>query len=143
MKIAICGSVVFANEMGKVRENLLQLGHEVELPTTADKILKGEFSLEDIKRMKESGTFSSFTAERDSIRNWFEIIKTSDAVLLLNLDKNNTLNYIGGNSFLELGFAHVLNKKKFLVNPIPEMSYSDEIISMNPVVLSGDLTKIL
>lgn len=41
-----------------------------------------------------------------------------------------------------MGFAYVLKKKIFLLNPIPELSYSDEIKAMKPIVLDGDLKKI-
>jgi hypothetical protein len=59
------------------------------------------------------------------------------------LDKNGIKNYIGGNTFLEMGFAHVLNQKIFLLNPIPEIPfYKTEIEAMRPVVLNGDLAKI-
>jgi predicted RNA-binding protein with PUA domain len=62
--------------------------------------------------------------------------------LVVNEDLNNVEGYIGGNTFLEMGFAHVLNKKIFLLNPIPEMGYEDEIVAMKPVVLNNDLEKI-
>jgi predicted RNA-binding protein with PUA domain len=66
-----------------------------------------------------------------------------DAILILNLEKNNIKGYIGGNTFLEMGFAHVLNKKIFLLNEIPEMGYKDEIVAMKPVILEGDLNRII
>jgi predicted RNA-binding protein with PUA domain len=66
-----------------------------------------------------------------------------DAILILNLEKNGIKGYIGGNTFLEMGFAHVLNKKIFLLNPISEMGYEDEIVAMKPVILNGDLDKII
>ncbi|MBT4597707.1 hypothetical protein HOC76_01665, partial [bacterium] len=47
--------------------------------------------------------------------------------------------YIGGNTFLEMGFAHVLGKKIFLLNGIPDISYKAEIIAMQPKCLKGDL----
>jgi len=47
-------------------------------------------------------------------RRYYEIIKECDAILVLNLEKNKIKNYIGGNTFLEMGFAHVLNKKIYL-----------------------------
>ena len=78
----------------------------------------------------------------DLIRGYFEEIKSSDAVLAVNEDKNGILNYIGGNTFLEIGFAHVLDKKIYLLNDIPEVSYKAEIIAMQPIVLNGDLKKI-
>lgn len=76
------------------------------------------------------------------IRGYFNIIKNSDAVLAINIKKNGIDNYIGGNTFLELGFGYVLGKKIYLLNPIPNMSYSDEIKAFEPIILNGDLSKI-
>jgi len=59
------------------------------------------------------------------------------------MDKNGIGNYIGGNTLIEMAFAHVLNKKIFLLNPVPEISYKDEIIAMQPIILNGNLEKIL
>jgi len=67
----------------------------------------------------------------------------ADAVVVLNLDKHGIANYIGGNTFLEIGFAHVLNQKIFLLNPIPDIQfYKTEIEAMKPVILNGDLSLI-
>ncbi len=41
-----------------------------------------------------------------------------------------------------MAFAHVLNKKIFLLNDISAMIYTDEIEAMQPVVLNGDFSKI-
>ena len=41
-----------------------------------------------------------------------------------------------------MGFAHVLNKKIFILNDIPEMIYIDEIKAMQPIILNGNLAKI-
>lgn len=41
-----------------------------------------------------------------------------------------------------MAFAHVLNKKVFLFNPIPQMNYSDEIEAMKPIIFNSDLSKI-
>lgn len=41
-----------------------------------------------------------------------------------------------------MGFAHVLGKKIYLLNPIPEMEYTSEILFMEPAVLNGDLERI-
>lgn len=67
----------------------------------------------------------------------------ADAILVAKYDKHGVANYIGGNTFLEMGFAHVLNQKIFVLNPLPDMPYySTEIVAMNPVVINGDLAKI-
>jgi len=61
----------------------------------------------------------------------------------LNYDKRGIKNYIGGNTLMEIGFAHVLNKKIFLLNPIPEIPfYKSEIEAVRPVILNGDLSKV-
>lgn len=142
MKIAICGSLTFAQEMNKLRDQLVDLGFEVQLPFSAVKILKGEFSQDEINKSKEDGTFHKITAENDAIRKWYEVIKNSDAILVANFDKKGVKNYIGGSVFMEIGFAHVLNKNIYLLNPVPEISYTDEILAIKPIVLRGDLSKI-
>ena len=63
-------------------------------------------------------------------------------MLIANYPKKGVEGYIGGNSFLEMGFAHVLDKKIYLLNDIPEMIYSDEIKAMQPVVLNSDIDKL-
>lgn len=71
------------------------------------------------------------------------MIKDSDAILVVNLDKKGIKNYIGANTFLEIGYAHCLNKKIFFLNPIPEQDYiRDEIKAAEPIVIDQDLTKI-
>ena len=67
-------------------------------------------------------------------------IEKCDAILVLNYDKKGIVNYIGGNTFLEIGLAFWLGKKIFLLHPIPEMDYKAEMHAMQPVVLQGDLS---
>lgn len=76
------------------------------------------------------------------IKRYFQLIKESDGILVCNFEKNGIKNYIGGNTFLEMGLAYVLDKKIFLLNPIPEVNYKDEILAMEPIILNGDLEKI-
>ena len=72
----------------------------------------------------------------DVIRKYYDKIKGSDAILVLNLNKNGVENYIGGNTFLEIGFTHVLHKKIYLYHEIPQLPYSDEIRAMQPFILN-------
>ena len=79
----------------------------------------------------------------DAIREFWNLMQGADAILVANYDKHGIANYIGGNTFLEMGFAHVLNQKIFMLNPIPEMPYyKTEIVAMKPAVVDGDLSKI-
>ena len=44
---------------------------------------------------------------------------------------------------MEIGFAHVLNQKIFLLNPIPDIVYyKTEIEAVRPVILNGDISLI-
>jgi nucleoside 2-deoxyribosyltransferase len=139
MKIAICGSLNFTYEIQALAEDLRQRGFEVRIPLTSERILRGEVSLEEIKAEKLSGRITERVIKNDSIRAYCEVIKNSDAILVANYDKNGVKNYIGGNSFLEMGYAHILEKPIFVLNDIPDLSYTDEIREMQPIVLKGDL----
>lgn len=136
MRVIICGSMNFAKKMVQISKDLEKLGYEVHLPPNTEKYAFGmkpkEVSSESIKNK----------IEKDLIRKYYQWIEERDVVLVVNEDKNDIKNYIGGNAFLEMGFAHVLNKKLFLLNPIPEVSYKDEIVAMKPIVINGDLSKI-
>lgn len=143
MKISICGSLDFAFEMKEIAGKLVDLGFEVDLPPTAKMILEKEVTSEQIKKEKEDGSFSQRVIDSDAIRRYWKIIQNTDAILVVNFDKKGIKGYVGGNSFLEMGFAHILNKKIYLLNQIPEMGYKDEIEAMQPVVLNGDITKMI
>jgi len=132
MKITICGSMAFAKEMLEIKQKLEKQNHVVIVPANTEKYANG---IIDVENKWEKIEF-------DVICAYFEEIKKTDAILVINKDKNNIKNYIGGNSLIEIAFAHVLNKKVFLLNPVPQMDYSDEIEAMKPVILHGDLSKI-
>lgn len=142
MKIVICSSLDFTCQIKEIAGELEKKGHQVVVPKTSKMILNGEIGLEQIKKEKENGEIQKRAIEYDVIRLYFDEIKNADAVLILNLDKKGIKNYIGGNVFLEMGFAHVLNKKMFLLNDIPNMHYKTEIRVMQPIILNGDLDKI-
>lgn len=142
MKIAICGSLDFTEDMKNLADALEARGFEVEIPPTSRLILAGEVTVEQIKAEKASGTFSERATKVDAIRRYWKIIQTVDAVLIANYSKKGVAGYIGGNTFLEIGFAHVLEKQIYLLNPIPDMMYADEIKTMLPTVIHGDVSKI-
>lgn len=137
MKIAICSSISFAKEIIKIGAELEELGHEVTLPNRIDLYAKGILSPETNKESTEN------KINDDLIRKYYKIIDNIDVILVINKDKNGIKNYIGGNTFLEIGFAHVLNKKIFLLNPVPDMNYSSEILAMEHTVINNDLSKII
>ncbi len=144
MKIAIMCSLAFSKEAGQIKEQLEKKGHKVSLPFSVVKVLSGEMTMEEIFKMKSDGSINDYTRKKDLIRwNW-ERMKKDEAILVVNLERKGIKNYIGGNTFLEIGFAHILKKKIFLWNDIPEIEYySDEIKVINPVIVNQDVDLIL
>lgn len=136
MKIAICTSMVFTEKMLKIKKKLEKLGHKVFISGFADSYVgKKE---EEIEKLKLHHKFA-----KDAIREFWEKIKKSNAVLVLNYDRKGIKNYIGGNTLMEIGFAHVLNKRIYLMNPIPEIEfYKSEIQAVKPIVINGDFSRI-
>jgi hypothetical protein len=137
VKIAICASMVFAEKMVQVKRQLEEIGHTVFISQFAEGYLgKAEQEKEKLAVHDKN--------ENDAIRKFWEIIKKSDAILVLNYDRKGIKNYIGGNTLMEIGFAHVLNKKIFLMNPIPNIEYyRSEIEAVSPVILGQALKKII
>jgi hypothetical protein len=142
MKITICGSLSFSAEMGEIAKKLNTLGHEVLLPATSEKILAGILDVEEVDFEKGSQAASDRVIKNNAIINHYNKIKSSDAILVINEEKNNIENYIGGSVLMEMGFAFVLKKKIFLLNNIPELNYKDEIVAMQPIILNNKLEKI-
>lgn len=144
MKIIIVASIQFTYEIEKVAKKLQQMGHEIEIPWAAKKILKGEIDYDHFMATKEKHGDIEFRnkAEEDLIIRYYKLIKNGDAILVLNYNKKGIKNYIGGNALIEMSFAHVLGKPIYLLNPIPDMIYTDELKAMKPIIINGDLSKI-
>ena len=126
--------MVFAKEMIKTKESLEEDGHTVLMPNEINKFLD-EKEVRQKWDMKGDGDICFIKEHEKKIRE-------SDAILVLNYDKNGVKNYVGGNTLMEIGFAYVLDKKIYLMSPIPDLSYKDENIHMKPIVLQNDLNKI-
>jgi len=140
MKITLCGSVKFAKELVENHRKLEKLGHQPMMHEKMFGIADGTATaiIDGIEK-----DHSKLKRQEGFIKWWHDCIKSGDAILVCNYDKNGIKNYIGGNTLMEIGFAHVNGKKVFLLNPVPEdVSYADEIKAMVDVLLDGDLTKI-
>ena len=141
MKITLCGSIKFADKLVDAYQKLEKLGHQPMMHEDMFGVADGTAKeLEDIRNNVEH---SELKRKYGYIKWWYDSIRNIDSILVLNYDKNGIKNYIGGNTLIEIGFAHVSNKKVFLLNPIPEKApYVDEIKAMADVILKGDLSKI-
>lgn len=137
MKIGVAGSMQFTEAMMKVCEQLEGLGHTTFMSKFKDNYIGKTDEEKETQKLKDK-------YENDAIKEFWKPMQDADALIVVNLDKHGIKNYIGGNSFLEMGFAHVLNQKLYLMNPLPDMPYyGTEIIAMNPTVVNGDLTRVV
>lgn len=124
MKIIICGSITAADEILKTKKQLEESGHEVEIS-------------EGVKNLELRGRTEVSTEENaedkikhDSIRGYFEKMKNYDVVLVVNPEKRGVAGYIGGNTLIEMAFGHVLSKRLYVLNPLPELTYTSEILAV-------------
>ncbi len=126
----------FTEKMLETRDELIKLGHDAFV-TDLHKALVGKTD-EEKEKIKLHQKYNM-----DAIREFWRAMQGADAVLVLNYDKNGIKNYIGGNTLMEIGFAHVLNQKVFLLNPIPEIPYyKTEIEAVKPIIVNGGLSLI-
>ena len=139
MKIALCGSLSFYQDIERIKDELHAMKHEVLLPASIE--LYGPKANE----LKSNREYYLKIAP-DFIRIHFDKIASSDAILVVNVEKNGIKNYIGGNTFAEIMVAFYLKKKIFLLNPIPTdeklSSIKNEIEVVKPIILNGDLKLI-
>lgn len=138
MKIIICGSLKAEKEILEAKEKLEKRSFEVKIPMGIKiKIYQGR-TIDNVSTSEKADNKIKY----DVIKQYFNLIKESDAVLVVNPELNGIKGYIGGNTLMEMGFAHVLNKSLYCLYQLPKMSYSTEILAMQPVVLNEDLNKI-
>lgn len=143
MRIAICGSMVFSQDTLDAKNALKTKGYEVALPDGVEEYVSNPTLTEKLKDTSKTED-AKRKIERDLIKRHYKEIKASDAVLVINKEKKGIKGYIGGNSFLEMGFAYVLGKKIFMTDELPteQTHIYQELVAMQPVVLNGNLEKI-
>ena len=136
MKIFIICSKHLYGKVPPIKKALELLGHTITVPNSFDAPMKEE----EMKRISKEEHIAWKSA-----RLWEQVgkVQSNDAVLVLNYEKKGIQNYIGGATFLEIAHAFYNRKKIFLLNPIPNNIFTDELTGMNPTILNGDLNKIL
>jgi non-canonical (house-cleaning) NTP pyrophosphatase len=130
MKITICGSMMHEPHMAEVADALRDKGYEVEKPN----IVEGHVYTDNLDTNSD--------LKRGFIDEHFAKIDTSDAILVINDDKNGVENYVGGNTLIEIAYAYAQGLEVFLLNPVPDVSYADEVRGMHPIILDGNLEAI-
>lgn len=124
--VTICGSMKFLEEMKEAKKILEKKGYMVKVPPLIDPAtLKANSEDEkDFLRIKH-----------EMMRRHMENIRTSDAILVMNLSKGKRHNYIGVNTLLEIGAAFENGKSIFILNEPPKEM--EEIWALKPNIVRG------
>ena len=136
MKILIACSKYFYDRIPEIKEELIELGHEVSMPNSYDDPFKEE-------RVKKKGLEDHIRWKSEMLKRDKPNLEPNDAILVLNFEKNGQLNYIGGATFLEIYKAWELNKKIYLYNTMPHNIFRDELTAMDPTIINRDLKLII
>ncbi len=109
------------------------MGFIVHLPA------EDETAIDDIALNKQE----LINMKQGYIDQHIDKIKASDAILIANYSLNDKEDYIGANTFLEMGFAYLLKTPIFILNSIPNQSNSIEIEGLKPLVLNCNLNGLI
>jgi len=103
-KIVICGSMKFFDTMKHCADALRSKGYDVIVPDDGIDVPSDRFI--EYKRTVSRQHFDAIAAP------------DTDAVLVVNQEKNDMPNYIGANTFAEIAMAFYFEKKIYLLNDI-------------------------
>lgn len=131
MIITLCGSIKFAEQMQEIAQTLEKSGYQVFYPKSANE--------PDFQTNPER----ALMVRSQLIKRHLDYIEKSDAVLLVNLTKNDIEGYLGVSALAEAIYAFGRGKQIFALNTLPPgLGYSVDLAALKPIVINGDLTKI-
>jgi hypothetical protein len=135
MRVFICASRSNYHRVPSIQRELERRDHVVTLPNNYDDPAREE-------RIKSSTPteYRRWKARMLGVQR--EKVQANDAVLVLNFDKGESRNYLGGATFLEVFKAWELGRRIFFLNPLPDGILRDELDAMSPVVIDGDLSLV-
>lgn len=130
MKITICGNMNHFKEMIETKKELEKRKFVVFTPQDPEKAIDKKLPLSRSRKTEEK-------IKHELIKKHHASIKDSDAILVINPDK-----IIEEYIFAEIQLAHILEKKIYILNPIPKTEYTEDLEKIKPITLRGNLSKI-
>lgn len=134
--ITICSSASFYQKVLGIKDKLHKRGFKVLIPSTVYKMKKNKnFNVESYKLWHKNPKLYSIKTKL--IKDHFKKIEKSEAILVVNLEKNGKKGYIGGNVLIEMAIAFYLKKKIYILNEVDNKNpFYEEILGMKPVFLN-------
>jgi len=143
MKITICGSIAFIDDMLELKQRLEKIGHKVKTPPSKIQDNNGNtIDVKDyyIKRKAASASEKEvWDMKEKAMLKHFEKVEWCDAILVLNINKKDIKGYIGANTLIEMGIAQYLGKKIYLWNDIPNLPCAEELLGMKPSIINQNI----
>jgi hypothetical protein len=130
VRISICGSMTFIDQMEALASSLRERGLSVATPVREERD----------QAWSELGLDAAVRAKARYVTGYLEEIRVSDLVLVANYDKAGIAGYVGPNALIEAAFARALGKPAvFLHRPGPQPCQL-EAMAMMTTCLDGDLS---
>ena len=132
----VCGSMSFAKEMLELQNQLEGFGHDVSVPCDTELHAGKPGCIDELDKDREH------LVANNIMKQCFDTLAESEAVIFLNLSKNGVEGYIGTSSLMEMGLAYYLGKKIYFMYPHPdpnEQRWAHEVASFQPAVLNGSI----
>ncbi len=130
--LAICGSMVFIDEMEDLAKRLEELGYSVSLPQREEQRIDWNGgSLDQLAALK-----------KEFVDEHLEKIRRSDVVLLANYEKRGIAGYVGPNTLMEAAFGYALGVPVVLLFDAPDQPCSVELTSVVRMTLGGDIERL-
>jgi hypothetical protein len=140
--ITICSSASHYKQVLEIEERLKKQGYQVKIPKTAI-LMKRTNNFDAVSYKTWYQDKKDYKKKTALMKSHFKKVVESDAILVVNFEKNGLEGYIGGNVLMEMMLAFHYNKPIFIFNNISEdLGIKEEVYGLNPFFLEGDLIKI-
>lgn len=128
----------FYEELVRIEGELEKMSWTVAIPQSA-KLMKEKKDY-DVSHVKGVLTYE----ERSKlIQKNFDEIRASEAILVINNEKNGVPAYIGPNVLMEIGLAFYFGKKIFIWNAVPDSAqFKEELNCFGVEYIDQNIEKI-
>ncbi|MDQ0462893.1 hypothetical protein QO010_000641 [Caulobacter ginsengisoli] len=127
MKIAICGSMSFIDEMEAIAADLRAHVEAVFTPVREE----GDLDWDSLPLEQ------AVDRKRGYLLGYLEQIRACDGVLIANFEKHGVAGYVGPNTLVEAAFAHAAGKPVAFLNPPGPQPARLEALAMMTICLDG------
>lgn len=141
--ITICCSASFVKKVLEIEKELEKLGFKVRIPKTANIMRRSNnFDVSFYKTWHQDK--NNYPKKTKLMVDHFKKVIESDAILVVNEEKNGIKGYIGGNTLMEMTIAFHYKKPIFIYADIDEnLNIKEEIFGLAPVFINKDLNILL